>query len=412
MSKLTLYIVLAMLAGVLTGWACSAFVVDPALNATIAADLSICTEVFLRLISMIIAPLVLATMITGLAQLGSAGSIGRIFVRTLALFVFASLVSLCLGLSMASWLEPGHALHLDLPAGTSAHGAAVGDLGARQFVTHLVPRSLAEAMANNEILQVVVFALFVGVACAALGKKAQPLVSVVAALAEVMLKVTGYVMLAAPVAVFAAIAAAITLHGPAVLAVYARLVGSFYAMLALLWLALLVLALPALSSNVGRFLRTMREPVLLAFSTASSESAYPKTLLQLERFGASNRVASFVLPLGYSFNLVGSMAYCTFAVLFIAQAYGIEPTFAQKMTMLLVLMVMSKGLAGVPRASIAVLTAALPHFDLPAAGLLLVLPVDQFLDMGRTATNVFGNSVATVVVASWEGELRVQADES
>jgi Na+/H+-dicarboxylate symporter len=333
-------------------------------------------------------------------------------VRTLALFVFASLVSLCLGLSMASWLEPGHALHLDLPAGTSAHGAAVGDLGARQFVTHLVPRSLAEAMANNEILQVVVFALFVGVACAALGKKAQPLVSVVAALAEVMLKVTGYVMLAAPVAVFAAIAAAITLHGPAVLAVYARLVGSFYAMLALLWLALLVLALPALSSNVGRFLRTMREPVLLAFSTASSESAYPKTLLQLERFGASNRVASFVLPLGYSFNLVGSMAYCTFAVLFIAQAYGIEPTFAQKMTMLLVLMVMSKGLAGVPRASIAVLTAALPHFDLPAAGLLLVLPVDQFLDMGRTATNVFGNSVATVVVASWEGELRVQADES
>jgi Na+/H+-dicarboxylate symporter len=212
--------------------------------------------------------------------------------------------------------------------------------------------------------------------------------------------------------VFAAIAAAITLHGPAVLAVYARLVGSFYAMLALLWLALLVLALPALSSNVGRFLRTMREPVLLAFSTASSESAYPKTLLQLERFGASNRVASFVLPLGYSFNLVGSMAYCTFAVLFIAQAYGIEPTFAQKMTMLLVLMVMSKGLAGVPRASIAVLTAALPHFDLPAAGLLLVLPVDQFLDMGRTATNVFGNSVATVVVASWEGDLRVQADES
>jgi Na+/H+-dicarboxylate symporter len=408
-SKLTLSIVLAMLVGLLTGWCCNLLIADPAQRATVAADLSICTDVFLRLIAMIIAPLVISTMIGGVAQLGRAGAIGRILVRTLALFVLASLVSLCLGLVMATWLEPGVGLHLPLPA--EATGAAGGDLSARQFVTHLVPRSVVEAMANNEILQVVVFSLFVGVACAALGKKAQPLVSVVEALGEVMLKVTGYVMLAAPVAVFAAIAATITVHGPAILAVYARLLADFYATLALLWIALLALAMRAVANRLGRFVAAIREPVLLAFSTASSEAAYPKTLLQLERFGASSRVASFVLPLGYSFNLVGSMAYCSFAVLFIAQAYGIEMPFGRKLMLLLVLMVMSKGLAGVPRAAIVVLTAVLPHFGMPAAGLLLVLPVDQFLDMGRTATNVIGNSVATVVVAGWEGELEVKADE-
>jgi Na+/H+-dicarboxylate symporter len=410
-SKLTLAIVLAMLGGVAAGWACSALILDATLKATIAADLSICTEVFLRLISMIIAPLVLATMIGGVAQLGRTGSIGRTLLRTLAWFILTSLVSLCLGILMAGWLEPGNALHFALPADAATPGVAGSDLGAREFVTHLVPRSIAEAMAGNQILQVVVFSLFVGIACAALAEKARPLVEVVEALGEVMLKITSYVMLAAPIAVFAAIAATITLHGPGILAIYARLLGGFYATLALLWLALLGLALPAVRHHLRRFVEAIREPVLLAFSTASSEAAYPKTLLQLERFGASSRVASFVLPLGYSFNLVGSMAYCAFALLFISQAYGIQTTFLQKLTMLLVLMVMSKGIAGVPRASLVVLSAALPHFDIPAAGLLLVLPVDQFFDMGRSATNVVGNSVATVVVANWEKELEVRTDE-
>jgi Na+/H+-dicarboxylate symporter len=407
-----LSIVLAMLAGVLCGWACSALIPDLALKRTIAADLSICTELFLRLISMIIAPLVLSTMIGGVAQLGRTGAIARTLLRTLAWFILVSLVSLCLGIVMASWLEPGHALRLAIPADASAPAVSGTDLGARQFLTHLVPRSVVEAMAGNEILQVVVFALFVGVACAAVGEKARRLVEVIDALAEVMLKVTGYVMWVAPIAVFAAIAATIVVNGPGILAIYARLLGDFYATLALLWLVLLAMALPAVGHHLRRFLQSIREPVLLAFSTASSEAAYPKTLVQLERFGASSRVASFVLPLGYSFNLVGSMAYCAFGLLFISQAYGIETTFVRKLTMLLVLMVMSKGIAGVPRASLVVLAAALPHFGVPAAGLALVLPVDQLFDMGRSATNVVGNSVATAVIANWEGELKVPAHES
>ena len=372
----------------------------------IAANFKLVTDVFLRLIKMIIAPLVFSTLVMGIAHLGDSSALGRVGLRTLAWFIMASVISLVLGIVMVTLLAPGASLALPLPAVDAAVDVKATTLTLKDFVTHLVPKSVAEAMANNEILQIVVFSVFFGVGLAAVGDKGKSLLAMITGLAEVMLKVTGYVMLFAPVAVFAAIAATITTRGLGILATYAKFIGSFYLSIGLLWAVLLALGWMVLGGRVGRLIREVREPILLAFSTASSEAAYPRTLEGLERFGVSNRIASFVLPLGYSFNLDGSMMYCTFATLFIAQAYGIELTVAQQLTMLLLLMVTSKGMAGVPRASLVVIAATLSFFHIPEAGLLLILAVDHFLDMGRSATNVVGNSIATAVVAKWEGELR------
>ena len=404
--RFTSYILIGMVLGVVVGWLLNRSLTDPELLARIGGYFSILTDVFLRLIKMIIAPLVFSTLVMGIAHLGDSSSLGRVGLRTLAWFIMASVISLVLGIVMVTLLAPGASLALPLPAVDAAVDVKATTLTLKDFVTHLVPKSVAEAMANNEILQIVVFSVFFGVGLAAVGDKGKPLLAMITGLAEVMLKVTGYVMLFAPVAVFAAIAATITTRGLGILATYAKFIGSFYLSIALLWLVLLALGWLVLGRRVGRLVREVREPILLAFSTASSEAAYPRTLEGLERFGVSNRIASFVLPLGYSFNLDGSMMYCTFATIFIAQAYGIELTLAQQLTMLLLLMVTSKGMAGVPRASLVVIAATLSFFHIPEAGLLLILAVDHFLDMGRSATNVVGNSIATAVVAKWEGELR------
>ncbi|MBS0376386.1 MAG: dicarboxylate/amino acid:cation symporter [Proteobacteria bacterium] len=404
-SRFTLYVVLAMLLGIVVGAVCHQGITDPATLQALGGYFSIATDAFLRLIKMIIAPLVFSTLCVGIAHMGDFGRLGRVGLRTLGWFVFASLISLLLGILMVTLLAPGAALALPLPAGESASAVATSGLTLRDFVLHLVPRSVIEAMANNEILQIVVFSVFFGVGLAALGERVRQLVALVEQLAQVMLKVTGYVMLAAPVAVFAAIAAVVTTQGLQILLTYGRFIGGFYLSLATLWAVLFGLGFLILGRRVTTLAGLIREPVLLAFSTASSEAAYPKTLEQLERFGVRERTASFVLPLGYSFNLDGSMMYCTFATLFIAQAYGISLTFGQQLSMLLLLMVTSKGMAGVPRASLVVIAATLAHFHIPEAGLVLILAVDQFLDMGRSATNVVGNSIATAVVAAWEREL-------
>ncbi len=403
--RFTLYVVVAMLLGIAVGAACHATITDPAALKALGGYFAVATDAFLRLIKMIIAPLVFSTLCVGIAHMGDFGRLGRVGLRTLGWFLFASLVSLVLGILMVTALAPGAALALPVPAGDAQSGIAATGLTVRDFVAHLVPRSIAEAMAANEILQIVVFSVFFGVALAALGERARQLIEVIEQLAQVMLKVTGSVMLAAPVAVFAAIAAVVTTQGLAILLTYGRFIGGFYLSLATLWAVLFGLGFLVLGRRVGALARLIREPVLLAFSTASSEAAYPKTLEQLGRFGVAERTASFVLPLGYSFNLDGSMMYCTFATLFIAQAYGIALSLGQQLSMLLLLMVTSKGMAGVPRASLVVIAATLAHFHIPEAGLVLILAVDQFLDMGRSATNVVGNSVATAVVAKWEGEL-------
>jgi len=409
--KFTTLILVGMILGIVVGWACNAAFPDPKTAAQVAGYISIITDVFLRLIKMIIAPLVFSTLVVGIAHMGDSTSVGRIGGKTMLWFVGASLASLLLGMIMVNLLQPGVGLNLPLPdAGTSTN-LKVSSLTLKEFVSHLVPKSIVEAMAQNEILQIVVFSIFTGVAVASLGERAKVVADFADQVAHVMLEITGYVMKAAPLAVFAAIASTVTTQGLGVLVTYGKFIIQFYLSLGILWLLLGLAGFLVLGPRVQNLVRRMREPFLLAFSTASSEAAYPKILDQLQRFGVSKRIASFVLPMGYSFNLDGSMMYCTFATLFIAQAYGIELSFAQQITMLLLLMVTSKGMAGVPRASLVVIAATLATFNIPEAGLLLIMGIDQFLDMGRSATNVVGNSIATAVVAKWEGELGDELDQ-
>lgn len=408
-NRFTMIVLISMVLGLIVGWQCNVHLDIEAQNA-FAANLKIATDVFLRLIKMIIAPLVLSTLVVGMAHMGDTAALGRAGAKTMAWFISASIVSLALGAIIVTLLEPGVGLGLPLPDATAAVEIKATGLGMSEFITYLVPASIFDAMAKNQILPIVVFSAFFGVACAALGQKAKLVVDFFEQVSHVMLKVTGYVMWFAPIAVFSALAGTVAVKGLAILGTYAKFVGGFFAALGVLWIVLIAAGFAFLGPRVFRLIRGMREPIAIAFSTASSEAAYPRTLDQLEHFGASRRISSFVLPLGYSFNLDGSMMYCTFGTIFIAQAYGIHLDFSQILTMLLLLMVTSKGMAAVPRASLVVIAATLPHFNIPETGLLLLLAVDHFLDMGRSATNVVGNSIATAVVAKWEGELKPADD--
>ena len=403
-ATLTTIIVIAMLLGIAVGYACHTLWPDPGVAKSISDYISLMTDVFLRLIKMIIAPLVFSTLVVGVAHMGDPKIVGRIGAKAMAWFISASLVSLLLGLVLVNILRPGDNLNLPLPDAQSATNLKVASLSAKEFVAHLVPRSIVEAMANNEILQIVVFSLFFGVACAALGERAQKLVEGIEELSHAILTITGYIMKLAPLAVFASVAAIITTQGLGILITYGKFVLEFYIGLVVLWGLLIAVGYLFFGGHAIRLVQLVREPFLLAFSTASSEAAYPKLMEQLAKFPVSKKIISFVLPMGYSFNLDGSMMYCTFAVIFIAQAYNIQLGVGQQITMLLLLMLTSKGMAGVPRASLVVIAATLASFNLPEAGLLLIIGIDQFLDMGRSATNVIGNSLATAVVAKWEGE--------
>ena len=407
-TRLTGFILIALAIGLVTGWWVHSAYPGPQAKA-IAANLGILTDVFLRLIKMIIAPLVLSTLTVGIAHMGAkdgGASLGRMFGRTLGWFVVASLVSLTLGAVIVNLLAPGVGVGLALPAADAATGVAKSAFNLKDFVTHLVPKSIFDAMAQNEVLQIVVFSVFAGVGLIAIGDAGRPIVRGLDAVATLMLRVTGYVMYAAPFAVFAAVAGSIATEGLAIVVTFGKFMGGFYLALAILWALLLGAGAVVIGAGrTRRLLSAIREPFLITFATASSEASYPKLLESLERFGVPNRIAAFVLPLGYSFNLDGSMMYCAFASLFIAQAYGIHLGWAAQISMLLLLMVTSKGIAGVPRASLVVIAATLPFFNIPEAGLLLILAVDHFLDMGRSATNVIGNAVAAAVVAKWEGEL-------
>jgi len=396
--RLTTFIVVGLVLGIASGYVSHAHFGES--SARFADLVSLLPTAFLRLIKMIIAPLVFATLVVGIGKMTDLAMLGRVGAKSLGWFIFASLVSLTLGLVLVQWFEPGAAMPLAIPEESAASNVEASALSLTGFISHTIPTSIIDAMARNEILQIVVFSVFFGTATAALGERGKVVLDVLDAVAHIMLKVTGYVMLAAPLAVFGALASTIARQGVGVIWVYGVFIGEFYFALLLLLLVLVV------GPSVLRLIRRIREPVLLAFSTASSEAAYPKTLEELERFGASNRVASFVLPMGYSFNLDGSMMYCTFAIMVIAQVYGIELSIVEQILMVAVLMLTSKGIAGVPRASLVVIAATLPQFGIPEAGLVLLIGIDHFFDMGRSATNVVGNSIATVVVAKWENELR------
>ncbi len=402
-NRLTLYIIIGLVLGLLIGFVVHNQSAETA--ASFADAMGLITTIFLRLIKMIIAPLVFTTLVVGVAKMGDLAAVGRVGGKALGWFIFASLISLTLGLIMVNLFRPGDAMLGAVPVDATVTGITTANLTLKEFITHLVPASIIDGMAKNEILQIVVFSLFFGTGLAALGERGKPLIEVTDIAAHVMLKVTGYVMWLAPIAVFAAVAAVVAKSGSGTFKGIGTFMLEFYLSILLLWLTLMALGAIFLRGRVIELIRAVREPLLLSFSTASSEAAYPKTLAQLEKFGCSNRIASFVLPVGYSFNLDGSMMYCTFATVFIAQAYGIDLSIGTQITMLLILMLTSKGMAGVPRASLVVIAATLSQFNIPEAGLVLILGIDHFLDMARSATNVVGNSVATAVVAKWEGEL-------
>ena len=393
------FVIGAMVLGIVTGWACNRWL-SPADAGQAAAGFSLLMDAFLRLIKMIIAPLVFSTLLAGIAHMEDAAAVGRVGLKTLGWLLLASVCSLLLGLAMVQWLQPGAGMALSI-AGAAPAGADPFSLS--HLIGEIIPTSIADAMSRNAVLQIVVFATFVGIAISQLEERAPMVTRLVEELAAIMLKVTGFVMNFAPLAIFGALASTVAVQGLPVLLVYAKFVGSFYFTMLLFWLALGLVLLALLRRQAMPVLAAVRDPALLAFSVASSDAAYPRLIAALPGAGIPRRIVSFVLPLGYAFNLDGSMMYCTFAALFVLQAHGVTLSLAQQIGMLGMLLITSKGIAGVPRASLVVIMAALASLGYPEAWIGLVLAVDHLLDMGRSATNVLGNAVATVVVSRWEG---------
>ncbi len=405
-NRLTIWILIAMVLGIAAGYAMY-HGMELQARKEVAENLKILTDIFLRLVKMIIAPLVFSTLVVGIAKLGDMKTVGRVGGRALLWFMSASLVSLLLGMLLVNVLKPGVGLQLEASGDVADVIGKTQSFTLKDFIAHLFPKSIVEAMATNEVLQIVVFSLFFGVACASIGDYAKPVVKLLESVSHVILKMVGYVMNFAPLGVFGAIAAVIAIYGLDILRTYAFYIGQFYIGLAILWIMLIGVGFLFLGQRMKELLRRIIQPITIAFSTTSSEAVMPKLMEELERFGCKDKVVSFVLPLGYSFNLDGSMMYMTFASLFIAQVYDVPLAhdLPMQLTMLLTLMLTSKGIAGVPRASLVVVAATLGMFGVPLEGIALILPIDHFCDMGRSATNVVGNAIATSVVSKWEGEL-------
>jgi Na+/H+-dicarboxylate symporter len=404
-NKLTYWILGGLILGIIVGALVNkVFVGDKESIALFVEYTSLGNHIFLRLIKLIIAPLVLSTLVVGVAGIGDAKTIGRMGAKTIGWFVFASLMSLTLGLILVNILEPGLAFANQIKTDASI-GLKGEEFTLLHFIDQLFPENIIVALSSHKtVLQIVIFSVFFGLALAGIGEKGEPMIKLMDSLAHAMLKLTNIIMWLAPLAVFSSISVVIAKEGLGVLEKYSKLILMFYGGLALLWIVLLGFGFAFIKNKIWSLLSHIKEPLMLAFATASSESAYPKLLNQLDRFGIKEKITSFVLPLGYSFNLDGSMMYMTFGSMLIAQAYGVHLELSQQITMLLVLMITSKGIAGVPRASLVVIAATISGFGIPEAGLALLLPIDQFLDMGRTATNVVGNAVATVAVSKMEGE--------
>ncbi len=411
-NRLTIFILAAMVLGVLAGY----FVHENSsadFISKFSTNIKLLTTIFLRLVQMIIAPLVFTTLVVGIAKLGDLKSVGRVGGKALLWFVSASLVSLLLGLLLVNFFQPGAAIDMSIAdkAGASELVGKTQDFSLQKFVEHVIPKSVFEAMATNEILQLVIFSIFFGVACTTLGDYTKPLIKALEIASHVILKMVGYVMNFAPLGVFGAIAAVIATKGLAVFNFYGQYLLYFLFGIALLWIILLSVGFLILKNRVPQLLKRIAQPLLIAFSTTSSEAVFPKLTEELERFGCKDKIVAFVLPLGYSFNLDGSMMYMTFASITIAQVYGIHLDIGTQITMLLVLMLTSKGVAGVPRASLVVVIATCAMFKIPPEGIALILPIDHFCDMFRTGTNVVGNALATSVVSKWEGALTEEVRE-
>ncbi|WP_213993325.1 dicarboxylate/amino acid:cation symporter [Sodalis sp. dw_96] len=398
-NKLTTFILAFMVLGIIVGALVHQFASADSAHAY-ADNVALLTDVFLRLIKMVIAPLVFTTLTVGIMSMGDTSAIGTLGGKAFLWFISSSIVSILLGLAVVSIIQPGAGLNLQVPAQAVNTGLATDGMSLKTFIAHTFPTSIVDAMGHNEILQIVVFSLFFGIAGASLGEKFnRPLADGLNVVSHIMLKVTGYVMYMAPIAIFAAVSSVIANEGLGILKSYAAFIGGYYLAILLCCGLMVGFCYIVLKSATFRLISLLREPVILAFTTSSSEAAYPKTLEQLRRFGCPNNIASFVLPLGYSFNLVGSMIYCSFAAMFIAQAYNIHLTGAEVAMLMLTLMMASKGIAGVPRSALVVLAATIPSFNIPVAGILLLMGIDHVLDMGRSGINVLGNGIATAMLS-------------
>ncbi|WP_326984796.1 cation:dicarboxylase symporter family transporter [Chryseobacterium sp. MYb264] len=405
-NKLFIAIIIALVIGVGIGGVVHTMYPDSA--EPFSKNIKLLGTVFIRLVQMIIAPLVFTTLVVGIAKMSDIKMIGRVGTKAMLWFISASLVSLFIGLMLVNWMEPGHVTKLPIQDAASAEELLKSSKGfsMEDFVKHIIPKSIFEAFATNEVLQIVVFSIMFGIALANMGEEyAQPVIKLFDIIAHGILKMVGYIMWFAPLGVLGAIAAVVATNGFEIFKVYAIYLRDFFFALGVLWLVLLLAGYLIIGNRLFELLRRIKEPLLIAFSTTSSEAVFPKLVEELERFGCNSRVVSFILPLGYSFNLDGSMMYMTFASIFIAQIYGIEMTIGQQITMLLVLMLTSKGIAGVPRASLVIIVATCSMFGIPPEGIALILPIDHFCDMGRSMTNVLGNALATSAVSKWEGQL-------
>jgi len=405
-NKLTIYILIAMVLGVVLG-----YIVHENSSASFigsfSVNMNLLTTIFLRLVQMIIAPLVFSTLVVGIAKLGDLKTVGRIGGKALLWFVSASLVSLFIGLVLVNYFKPGSAINLNLAdvAGAKDLMSNTQHFSLTNFIEHVFPKSVFESMASNEILQIVIFSVFFGIAATAIGDYVKPVIKALEGVSHIILKMVDYVMNFAPLGVFGAIAAVIATKGLEVFKFYGNYLFFFIIGILILWIVLIAVGYLILKNRIPALLRRIAQPLLVAFSTTSSEAVFPKLTEELERFGCPEKIVAFTLPLGYSFNLDGSMMYMTFASIAIAQAYGIHMDLGTQITMLLVLMLTSKGIAGVPRASLVVVLATCSMFHIPPEGIALILPIDHFCDMFRTMTNVLGNALATSAVSEWEGEL-------
>lgn len=405
-NKLFIAIIIGLILGVVFGGI--VHYSYPESKESFSENVKLLGTIFIRLVQMIIAPLVLSTLIVGIAKMGDMKMVGRVGAKAMGWFISASVVSLLLGLVLVNWLKPGVGINVQM----EDHLASAQDLiektqsfSLEEFVKHIVPKSIFEALATNEILQIVIFSILFGIALSSLGRIGNPIIKSIDVVSHVILKMVTYVMWVAPFGVFGSVAAAVSTHGFEIFSLYANYLIAFAIGIIILWIILLTVGYFILGKRLWLLINRIRSPLLIAFSTTSSEAVFPKLTEELERFGCDEKIVSFTLPLGYSFNLDGSMMYMTFASVFIAQVYGIDMPIEKQLTMLLVLMLTSKGVAGVPRASLIVVVATCSMFGIPPEGIALILPIDHFCDMARSMTNVIGNALATSAVSKWEGKL-------